>query len=259
MANRAPREGITYEQVAAAADAMVGEGLNPTIRGIRDAIGGSPNTVHKHLSAWRAARPQATAIAQELPAAISAAIASEISKAAAEARAEVEARLVQAQAEAEELSTAGEILESERNSLTDQLIAMTSVHNSLSGKSEEQAAEIVRLTAELERERSNAEQGRMEIAQLRNKTESLNDMLSEMRTTVEKLSRANEEETKARIAADQSAAVLQAKLDAALTQVEEGKKREERLLAEVEKERRSAEQAWAEIKEQYKATKGATR
>ncbi|MDD3293820.1 MAG: hypothetical protein PHG20_03950, partial [Geobacteraceae bacterium] len=70
--------------------------------------------------------------------------------------------------------------------------------------------------------------------------------------------RANEEETKARIAADQSAAVLQAKLDAALAQVEEGKKREERLLAEVEKERRSAEQAWAEIKEQYKA-QGATR
>lgn len=51
MANTAPREGITYEQVAATADAMVGQGLNPTIRSIRDAIGGSPNTVHKHLSA----------------------------------------------------------------------------------------------------------------------------------------------------------------------------------------------------------------
>jgi FtsZ-binding cell division protein ZapB len=94
---------------------------------------------------------------------------------------------------------------------------MTSVHNSLTGKSEEQASEIERLSAELERERRNAEQGRMEIAQLRNKTESLNDMPSEMKTTVERLSRANEEETKARIAA-----FLQAKLDAALVRVEEG-------------------------------------
>jgi len=54
MANRAPREGITYEQVAAVADAMVGDGLNPTIRGIRETIGGwglrrnGTKNIHKH-------------------------------------------------------------------------------------------------------------------------------------------------------------------------------------------------------------------
>jgi ssDNA-binding Zn-finger/Zn-ribbon topoisomerase 1 len=62
------RDGITFEQVTAAADALVGCGQQPTIRGIREALGtGSPNTVHKHLAAWREARPQAVASASVLP------------------------------------------------------------------------------------------------------------------------------------------------------------------------------------------------
>ncbi len=64
------RAGITFDQVAHHADAMQAEGRNPTIQGLREALGGtgSPNTIHKHLTAWRAARPQAQAQAAELPA-----------------------------------------------------------------------------------------------------------------------------------------------------------------------------------------------
>ncbi len=99
------REGITFEQVAAAADALVGEGQQPTIRAIRERLGtGSPNTVQKHLTAWREARPVAAAAAPELPQALTAAIAAEIERAAAQARAEIEGRLVQAQGEAAELA-----------------------------------------------------------------------------------------------------------------------------------------------------------
>ncbi|MBS0174928.1 MAG: DNA-binding protein, partial [Nitrospira sp.] len=80
------REGITYQQVAAAADALVGEGLQPTIRALRERLGtGSPNTVHRHLTAWREARPAAAAAAPELPASLAAAIAAEIERAAAQA------------------------------------------------------------------------------------------------------------------------------------------------------------------------------
>ena len=103
------REGITFEQVAAAADALVGEGQQPTIRAIRERLGtGSPNTVHKHLTAWREARPVAAAAAPELPQALTAAIAAEIERAAAQARAEIEGRLVQAQGEAAALFAVSE-------------------------------------------------------------------------------------------------------------------------------------------------------
>ena len=66
------RQGITFEQVAAVADALAGEGQQPTIRAVRERLGdtGSPNTIHKHLTAWREARPVAAAAAQELPQAL---------------------------------------------------------------------------------------------------------------------------------------------------------------------------------------------
>ncbi|WP_171260960.1 DNA-binding protein, partial [Acinetobacter indicus] len=94
------RQGITFEQVAAVADALAGEGQQPPSRAVRDRLGdtGSPNTIHKHLAAWREARPVAAAAAPELPQALTAAIAAEIERAASQARGEIEGRLVQAQA-----------------------------------------------------------------------------------------------------------------------------------------------------------------
>ena len=92
------RIGITFEQVAAVADALTGEGHQPSIRAVREKLGdtGSPNTIHKHLTAWREARPAATAAAApELPKALATAIAAEIERAAAAARGEIESRLVQ--------------------------------------------------------------------------------------------------------------------------------------------------------------------
>ena len=45
------RTGITLEQVITAADALVGEGRQPTIRAVRERLNntGSPNTIHRHL------------------------------------------------------------------------------------------------------------------------------------------------------------------------------------------------------------------
>ena len=51
------RPGITSEQVCAAADALVAEGVSPTVVGVRTRLGGgSPNNITKWLSQWRAER-----------------------------------------------------------------------------------------------------------------------------------------------------------------------------------------------------------
>lgn len=64
-----PRVGIGFKQVAKAADELVNDGKQPTIRLIRALLGtGSPNTIQRHLTQWLDARVQA--IEAELPALI---------------------------------------------------------------------------------------------------------------------------------------------------------------------------------------------
>ena len=73
------RPGITYDEVIAAIDAILAAGEEPTIQRIREHLGtGSPNTIHRHLIAWRQSRPVEQRRAPELPAELQAALVKEI-------------------------------------------------------------------------------------------------------------------------------------------------------------------------------------
>lgn len=212
----AKRDGITYEQVAAVADKMVGEGDDPTIRAVRETLGtGSPNTIHRHLTAWRAARPVAVAAAAELPAALTAAIAAEINKAAAAARGKIEDELVKGRSEAADLAAAGEALEAERDNLAEQVAALTTERDAALATATERAAEISRLAEAVTREQAAAESARLEVATVRLKIESLAEKTGEQAEEIARLRAAFEDSRQARTAAEQGAAVANAKLDAA--------------------------------------------
>jgi chromosome segregation ATPase len=224
------RVGITYEQVAQVADAIVGTGQQPSIRTIRDRLTtGSPNTIQRHLATWRDARPQAAATAPELPGTLTAAIAAEIEKAAATARSEIEGRLVQAQGDAAELAAAGEQLEDERDELAAQLVTVTTERDHASATAAERAVEIERMTTELARERHAAEQARIEVAQARNKQESTDERLLEQKTEIDRLRQALEQMQTGRQAAEQSAAVASAKLEAMIDRATRAETRTEQL------------------------------
>ncbi len=51
-----PRPGITRDQVFDAADAFAQEGIQPTVKLIRERIGGSYSTITPHLAAWKEER-----------------------------------------------------------------------------------------------------------------------------------------------------------------------------------------------------------
>lgn len=210
------RIGVTSEQVSAVADALIGEGKQATIRAVRERLGdrGSPNTIQKHLSAWRDARPMAAAAALELPQALAAAIAAEIGRAAAQARAEIEGRLVEVQTEATDLALTGESLEDERDSLIAQMAVLTTERDTLAGKAAQQAADLVELTGRVEREQQAAEAARVELATARLRAEGLTERHAAQGKEVEQLRAAVEDERKGRIAAEQAAAVLAARLEA---------------------------------------------
>ena len=240
------RTGITFEQVAAVADALAGEGHQPSIRAVREKLGdtGSPNTIHKHLTAWREARPAATvAAAPELPKALATAIAVEIERDAAAARGEIEGRLVQTQAEAAELAAAGDALETEREALAELVVALTSERDTLAGKAEQQAADLADAQQRIEREQQAAEAARVELATARVRAEQQVKSEATQAAELERLRAALAEAQQCRTAAEQQAAVLAARLDAAADRATHSDARIEKLEQEALKALKAHEDA----------------
>ena len=207
------RDGITFEQVAAAADSLLGAGKQATIQAVRESLGtGSPNTVHKHLTAWRAARPQAVSAVVELPVELVNALGAEIARAASKARSEVEGQLVQSQAEAADLSAAGEALEIERDDLVEQVISLTTERDQAQATATERALEIERQVQTIQREQQAAESARVELAKAQLKIESGVERAGELVSEIQRLRSSLEAAQAGRQAAEQAAAVSAAQL-----------------------------------------------
>lgn len=208
------RPGITYQEVAAAADSIVAAGENPTIQRVRAALGtGSPNTIHKHLTAWRDAAPIQERKAPELPADLQAAIVRELERQSAEARAELEKQLIQTRAEAAELAGTGEQLETDMDELTERNQSLSDECQGLRALTEERAQEIGKLEADLTREREAAETVRVQLAQALNKVESQGERITDLAAEVKEIRAELTQATAAKIAAEQAAAVSEAKLE----------------------------------------------
>ena len=210
------RLGITFEQVAAAASALTASGKQPSIRALREQLGGtgSPNTIHRHLVTWREANPIAVVASPALPQSLTVAIAAEIERAGAHASAEVQARLAQALAEVADLAAAGELLEAERDALAEQVGVLSSERDTLLGKSTQQAADLVAQAQRIEREQQAVEAVRIDLARAQFKAEALAEVGLAQTLELDRVRTLLEGERIARIAAEQQVAVLAAKLEA---------------------------------------------
>lgn len=231
------RPGITYSQVAQAAETLTAAGASPTIAAVREALGGtgSPNTIHKHLAAWRDGQPTAAAGEHELANRLVSAIQEEINKATAGARAELETALHQAQDEATELAKTGEAIEAERDSLAETLERLAKQRDQWEAVEEElrQANEAFALAAK--NERANTEEAQKkanrastlletEIAKNQDQAAEIAQLRKELALTV-----------KERGDAFQACAVMQAKLEAAERRATEAETREKTTAGKLEK------------------------
>lgn len=116
-------QDITYDEVAAAAAGLQGDGQPVTLEAVRAVVGnGSPNAVYKHLAAWRASNskpvepPPAT-----LPESLVADLAAWARQFAHDAGAAEREALAQSDADRDALLAAGDALEAERESLRAEL------------------------------------------------------------------------------------------------------------------------------------------
>lgn len=202
------RLGITYEEVAAAAESITANGEHPSIQAIRNQLGtGSPNTIHKHLKRWRESRPAQLVAAIELPKALTQALHDVIHQAASSARAETQLALAEAQAEADELSSEGELLETERDTLLDQVKEITVEHDRQRLLLEQQDQSITKHLADIKREQEAAELARIETAKSRVELEQLRKMVTDLNEQLKASTAALESAKSEAVEAKQQAAV----------------------------------------------------
>jgi colicin import membrane protein len=189
------RPGVTRDQVFEAADTLLAEGRKPTVKLVRERIGGSFSTITPHLAEWKDARAGASGeSAPEMPAPVAA--ASQVMWVSAwNAGQEV------LRAEREALALVRRELEQERTDLAREIA-------DLEEKADAAASERDALAIELQRKeavRLAAEQDsvtlRMENARLVERVANTEKRAEELRKQVERMER-----ELARLAGQQAAA-----------------------------------------------------
>jgi colicin import membrane protein len=204
---------VTYEQIAAAADAMKSAGVKPTSRALRERLGntGSMGTINKLLGRWKSGQERQISAALVLPPALQRVLLEFMDTELTAARTALEADLADQQQEAADLATENErqVIENDTQvELIEQLRADVAAHQGRAGQLE---SDLTASREEAVRERSGAELARTELAKAQLRLEAMPRLEADLLAVRETL----DVERQARQQAEQAAAVLVAKLEAA--------------------------------------------
>lgn len=158
----------TYEQVAQTAEALLAEGRTPTIRAVRERVGGSPNTIHRHLMLWKekrsaSSRPEEMA----LPDGLLREIRQCLAHAAQQVRDQEASAKQDREREIRDLVAALESAEARVREREEALQNLTDENALLQGRLLEKETEILRLRQALETERQAREKAREEAAEMK--------------------------------------------------------------------------------------------
>ena len=214
---------ITYEQIAAIADAMKTEGVKPTSRAMRERLGntGSMGTINKLLGRWKAGQERQISAALVLPPALQRVLLEFMETELTAARTTLEAELAEQQQEAADLATEHErqVIENDAQADTIELLrAEVSTHQGRAGQLE---SDLVVSRDEAARERSGAELARTELAKAQLRLEAMPRLEADLVAVRAVL----EAERTARQQAKEDAAVLASKLEAAERRIAENEAR----------------------------------
>lgn len=153
-----PRPGITYQNVAQAAQELLDLGERPTIKNIRARLHtGSPNTIQRHLKQWKATNPNAKLHPTKLSLEYTAALFAELNRYAKAVNTKITQQLEQAQTENKELKQQLEAHKNQHQQHQTQQTQQTTRHQRQSLKHtleiKENRKEIKRLQNLLEKEK----------------------------------------------------------------------------------------------------------
>jgi colicin import membrane protein len=241
------RTGVTFEQIAAIADAMTAQGNRPTLRGVRAELGtGSMGTIQKHLTAWQGTRRAIVTSSATLPTEIQRVILGEIERSVSEARAELEADLAATKGALGELADDNEQQAGQIEQQAAQMAEAAAVGQQQIGRIAQLETDLTSAAEEIKREREEAANARQSLA----KAELRLEAIPKIEADAERLRVALEAASARATAAEQSAAVGVAQMDGLRAQVDELRQTRGRIEAERDQAREQAHQAQGEAREQ---------
>lgn len=204
---------ITYEQVAAAADAMCAANLRPSSRTVRERLGntGSMGTINRLLQEWKLTKERHVAQPLTLAPVLQRAILDFMAQELATAKAQFESALAEQRQEMTDLA-----IENERQGvdIEDRInaeVALRAELATLQGRIAQTEGELANARHETIGEREDAAKARIELAKALLRLEAMPRLEADLGALREELKTERLERT----AATQQAAVLEAKLEAA--------------------------------------------
>jgi colicin import membrane protein len=160
MSSPIGRPGVTYAEVAAAADRITARSERATVRAVRAELGGtgSLETIQREFSAWKERNRPAKAESVTLPVDLQRVLLGHIERAAADARADLQTELADTQAE--------------REALTDELERQSRGRAEAEQRAEELLAEVARLRGALDQAEGREEARERALQEAREAAES---------------------------------------------------------------------------------------
>jgi hypothetical protein len=175
------RQEVTFDQVAEAADRLQSDGQRVTIEAVGDLLdGGSVNSIHKHLTDWRArnAKPPAP-LKLDIPEPIATALGEWARQLAEDAGASARETLAQSEEDLDTLRESGEQFEEEREELLAQVASLTATVT-------ERGEEIDQLSIELRDARRLATDALVGKAKDQLAIEGKESQLADLRAQIER-------------------------------------------------------------------------
>jgi DNA repair exonuclease SbcCD ATPase subunit len=204
---------ITYEQVAAAADAMCAANLRPSSRTVRERLGntGSMGTINRLLQEWKASQERHIAQPLTLPPVLQRTILDFMAQELATAKAQLESSLAEQRQEMTDLAIESERQAADLEERSNAEVALRAELATLQGRIAQTEDELAHARHETVREREETAKARIDLAKALLRLEAMPRLEADLKALRDELKTERQERT----AATQQAAVLEAKLEAA--------------------------------------------
>jgi hypothetical protein len=211
---------VTYEQICALADGLTASGTTPSAKLLRQKLGdvGSLGTIQKFLIRWRTEKGEAQAATRMLPPELQRSIFKFTDEEVARINTDLNIQLAHCWSELADLCADNERREESASQLQAELSEFLASRAGMEGRMARLLDEIAAAHEELTQERRNTELARIELARVQMQL----DALEPLKGKLKQLHANFEEQRRACVRAEQSAAVLAAQkadLEARLTEM----------------------------------------